>query len=286
MTKHQNDLIEVSLANCSATRVDSNPYTELLTDVNSLLRARGYEPEITPESLSVAEYQDLPDGMLIPDFMTDGTDVKHAVRDGSHGLNFQLRETGAGEANTAGSSHFTAVATREDWSLPEIVEQLHTSGQIEKAKNQLKQVVRDGVRTIDVVAWALTIYVMGVEMERVVGSLDRFSKAGVSNDQAGDDFYDNDRDGRLVNLKHVSVDNQNPDWVYYQYDDRGNVVIGENCTDVHNAAMSNVQRVGDSRKSGVDIPGTVAKRTESGYYTHESRPHIKHKGGTYRYISW
>lgn len=270
----------------------ARPILSLLESVTTAATRAGYdEHTIDSQALRVPERADIGDGHLIPDFMTDGTGVAGAIRDGSHGLDFRLREAQTGEANREGKSLFTAVAVREDWSIPEVVEHLAETGQLRAATVELADVVRDDVNPANVVIWAVVTYLKGVVAESILTGLDRFSKSGVSNDQNGDDAYDslndNDRNG-LVQIKCITFDDQRDDHIYYQFDCRGNLHYGDDLREVHNSVVDKCDRVGDTRKGGVEVTGTLTmSAVAQSHYRQEFRPSVTSaQGGTVRYIQW
>lgn len=265
----------------------NNPVLALADTVGNVARARGVDTQMAANWLQTPA--DAPDGHVIPDFMTDGTGVAGAIRDGLRGLDFTLRETQDGEAKTQDGSHFTAVAVREAWAVDDVVGHLIDSGQWETAAVKLAEVARDDVNADNVVAWAVVTYLKGVVAERLLTATDRFSKAGVSNDQAGDDVYVTDGSQgpqELRQVKCVTHDEQKDDHIYYQFDARGQMWYGEDYKEVANRAIRDIPRVGDGRKAEVEITGTLTRRTHSNY-RRSWRPHISNeKGGTVRYINW
>lgn len=260
----------------------------LYETVRQMAENAGFTVSPADSLLRVPEYHDLPDGWVIPDFMTDGSGVSGAVRDGLHGLDFQLRESQDGEAAETDKSHFTAVAVREGWSFEDIVAHLLETGQFEAATVELAEIVRDDVNPADVTAWAVATYLKGIAAERLLTATDGFAKAGVSNDQAGDDVYVLDgRSGgqKLAQVKCVTVDKQADDHIYYQFTPDGEMVYGDDYKAVISAVADKSDRVGDTRKAGNDIPKTVIGRTHTRYKCGQ-RPHVSNDSATYRYIGW
>lgn len=266
---------------------DNQPLVTLAQNVQDSLARRGITVEIGEERLATPEYADIPDGHTIPDFMTDGSGVAGKIMDGRDPFDFRLRESGAGEANSEGRSLFTAEAVRENWSVDDVVGHLVESGQFEAARIGIADYVRSGVDPANVVAWAVVTYYKGVAAERIITSIDRFTKAGVSNDQAGQDVYDRERpsDDMLRQVKCVTHDERVDGYLYYQVDCRGNLWVGDELKDVAGKVADEVDRVGDARCKGVEIPNTLTYRTHT-HYKADHRPHVSNQSATYRYIDW
>lgn len=261
----------------------------LYETVRQVAENHGFTASTAESLFRVPEWHDIPSGYVIPDFMTDGTGVSGAVRDGIKGLDFKLREARVGEAAETDKSHFTAVAVRDDWDFEEIVKHLIETGQFGDAIRQISEVCpRAGVDPVDVVVYAIATYLKGVAAERLLTSTDGFSKAGVSNDQAGDDVYvlDGRSDGQtLAQVKCVTVDEQHDNHIYYQFTPDGEMVYGDDYKAVIQMVADKSGRVGDTRKAGNDIPKTVIGRTHTRYKC-EQRPHVKNDAATYRYLGW
>lgn len=263
----------------------NNPMVDLYDLVARLVAEAGFDVSMSDELLAVPAHSELVDGYVIPDFMTDGTGTAGEIRDGRGALNFTLRETGDGEAKDADKSHFVAVAIREGWTFAELVEHLLESGQFETAAREQDEISRSDVSGVDVAAYAVATYLKGVLAERVLTDSEHFSKAGIANDQAGQDVYVKGEHNELRQVKCVTVDSQNPDHIYYQFDCRGNLWFGENCTETAAAAVEGVERIGHTAKKECDLQATVVRRTDTKYTTAD-RPHVRGKEATYRYIGW
>jgi hypothetical protein len=196
-------------------------------------------------------------------------------------MDFSLREATPGESDKMGASHVTAVFVREGYDLRSTIEHLSETGQLESARAVATTVARDDVSASEVVAFAVATYAKGWLVECLLADTDRFSKGSVSNDQAGQDFFDRES-GKYVQVKCVTYKSQEDDHIYYQFDMRGGIHFGENVSEVVNAAADVSGRVG----RGKDLQTTLTYRADS-RYRNSNRPSVtSQKGGTYRYMWW
>lgn len=266
-------------------------HVDIGDDVSAALRTHNIDAPTWSDTLRVRSHGEIPGAevgaYVTPDFTTDGTATAAAIRDGRGALSFKLRSAGPGEANDEGRELFTAVAQNGEWTTTDIVDHLVETGQFKAAVDEVRPVVRDDVEPTHVVAWAVATYLKGVIAEQVITSTDDFSKAGVSNDQAGDDVYDNTADDRPLRQVKCVTCNDAPDHVlWYQFDGRGNIHYGDDRSEVAQAAIEDIPHVGDGRCKGVVINSTLTYRTHTSYTAAERPCPSKDRNGTYRYIGW
>lgn len=202
-----------------------------------------------------------------PRFMTDGTDTAEMVRTGT-AFPFSVEERIEGYfGESSGSSNVTTFFVRESLAIDDVVRDLEMTGQIEAACRKVAPFLADDVRPIDVVAYAVATYAKGWMAERLlVEETDRFSKGSVSQDQGGLDVFDRQVDD-WRQVKSVTVDDRVDGWLYYQWDMRGGLHVGDTLKDVNASACS-----------VAGVPKTTAYRCHSAYTDGE--------GQTYRYIWW
>lgn len=238
---------------------------QVLRTVYETARTHGYElPDIERYKAGDTETDDRPRGGVTPDFMTDGSQIAEAIRTGV-AFPFSWREAVDGAGTNAGSAHMTTTFVRAQKTIQETVAHLCETGQIDMAAGDVVSFCQGGVNPVEVTFYAVATYAKGWLAERIITDADRWSKGSQSNDEAGQDVFDRER-GEYRQVKCVTKDKQEEGWLYYQWDMRGTLVVGDDYLEVHEQAVD-----------VTGMPKTVTRRTH-GRYTHN--------GQRYRYIWW
>lgn len=211
----------------------------------------GYDVSIV-EQCQPPEGSGLPvNSGITPAFLTDGSDVSEMIRNGV-AFPFSIEtEIDGYFGESSGSSNVTTFFVRDDMSIPEVIEKLHVTGQIEVAAQKIEAFCQD-VEPINVVAFAIATYAKGWLAEMFLTQHDRFSKGSVSQDKGGLDVYDNEI-GDWRQVKCVTKDSRVSGWLYYQFDMRGNIHFGDDLNDVNKSAV----RVAN------EVPLTPAYKTQN-----------------------
>lgn len=263
----------------STIRQDDVPYPKhLMSEIEEKLRSFGYSVNLT-EECQVPEYSDLADNSgRTPDWITGANNpIREGMSEGwAYPFDLEALATEKWEnvdTSGEGSSHVTTYFNHLELTVMEVIDYLELSGQIEESIETISQVTGDKVTPENAVAYAIWTYSRGWVAEKLITETDRFSKLWVTNDQAGQDALDNLAD-KYVQVKCVTFDNQKDDHLYYQWDMRGGLHIGENLKEVYKAAA----KVSGRPTRGGDMPGTVTYRTHSSYTDENGNP--------YRYLWW
>jgi len=248
---------------------DETPFPKaVLKLTENAMRSHGYDVNLV-DICTVPQHSDISKTGVegrTPAFMTDSTDTAEMVRNGT-AFPFTVEEDISGYfGKSSGSSNVTTFFVRDNLALPEVIEKLHVTGQIEAGVEKIAPFVADETSEINVVGYAIATYAKGWFAERLLAETERFSKGSVSQDKGGLDLYDKKSD-TWVQVKCVTKDKQMSEHIYYQWDMRGNLHFGDDYLTVHEEAVS-----------VTGMPKTVTRRCHSSY-TDEN-------GSTYRYIWW
>jgi len=237
-------------------------------------RSHGYDlPAIETYEAGRLETDDRAAGGVTPDFMHDGTQTAKAVWTGV-ATPFTWSNEVRGAGTTEGSAHMTTGFVRAERTIEETVAHLCETLQIDMAAQAFEGIVADGVNPVEVTFYAVATYAKGWLAERVITATDRFSKGSQSNDEAGQDVYDKDRQAYRQVRPVTNRENDHDDCLYYQWDMRGSLVVGDDFKEVNKAAGEVSGRV--VPYTG-EITPTLTLRAHSSY---------THDGRTYRYLWW
>jgi hypothetical protein len=219
------------------------PLAVLETVYDAFEQATGRSLPEPSRAYSPPEYEEGPhDVGHLPEWYLSN-DIDDFIKHGLMGLDFELRESQEGESTESrDKSHFTAVFVNEEYSIKETVHKLAETGEIERATARLSAVVDNAD---EVVAFALAMYLKGAVVERVLTeNTERFTKGSVSNDQYGQDCWDNQIDG-YRQIKCVTHRNQEEELaakkLYYQFDGNGKLWVGDDWKEVADAAYNNAR---------------------------------------------
>lgn len=246
---------------------------QILETVETEMARHGYEVSVVSQT-TVPGHSSLADNTgRTPGFMTDGSDISDVIRSGI-AFPFSIEKELEGYfGDSEGSANVTTFFVREDMKVPEVVEKLHITGQIEDSIKKVESYCENGTSATDVVAYAIATYAKGWLAEQILASQDRFSKGSVSQDQGGLDLYDKQAED-WVQVKSVTkADNESH--LYYQWDCRGGLHFGNDHKAVNKAAGEESGRV--IPYTGEIVP-TLTLRTHTSYTDDD--------GQTYRYIWW
>lgn len=247
---------------------------QILTTVASEMKRHGYDVCIMEQTV-VPNHSSLENNAgRTPRFMNDDTETSEIVRNGT-AFPFSIeREINGYFGESEGSSNVTTFFVKDDMKIPEVIEKLEVTGQIEAGIEKISPFVAENVSPVDVTAYAIATYAKGWLAEKILASTDRFSKGSVSQDQGGLDLYDREA-GEWKQVKCVTKAD-NSDHLYYQWDCRGGLHFGHSHTEVNKAA---------GKVSGRVIPYS-GEITPTQILRSHTQNHTDETGNSYRYIWW
>lgn len=242
---------------------------EILRIVYKTLRLQGYDVPY-PSAYEAAQHEEPQEGAgVIPTFMGDDSDVCDVIRSGiAFPFNFrEIAEKKAGSGRDTGSEHFTSTYNQKGASVKEATEHLINTGQVDRGIAKVEPYCGTGTDPVEVTAYAIATYAKGWVAESRLSQLARFRKGSQSNDEAGQDLYDNEMETWRQVKCVTSRENDYENCLYYQWGCDGKIYWGDDYKDVTAAAIE-----------GDDISKTLCYRTHSSYKRQD--------GTTYRYNWW
>jgi hypothetical protein len=240
----------------------NHPVRGVFKTVYDVARANGYDvPDV--DSYESEPYDSFRTGCgITARFMTETDDVAELIRTGvafpltwkeaveavadDDERAFDEGESPEGAGTAGGAAAFTHGYVDREATIREATQHLIDSIQVDMAVEKVDAFVGKSVSPTEVVFYAIATYATGWLAESLVASTDRFVKGSQSNDEAGQDFLDTET-GEYRSLKHVTVDEAGH--LYYQWTHTGDLVVGEDHTQVNRRAIE-----------GTDMPATLTRR--------------------------